>query len=523
MPIVTTYPGVYIEEIPSGVRTIIGVSTSTAAFIGRALRGPVNEPVLIHSFADYERNFGGLWIDSTMSYAVQHYFLNGGIDAIIVRLKNGALKAKFDLPAESGTLNLLLEARDEGSWGNNLQITIDYFTQDPSDGKLFNMIIEETDPNIIDPSSKKKLILSREKFLNMTVDPNDTTFVGRVLAEESSFIELQDSDPFSLPNVRPAETQNPKAPSIPGSDGNKLTATQYEGNRLVKTGIFALEKADIFNMLCIPPTSRDDDIQQSTWDAAMTYCRERRAFLIIDPPSTWNKPSDVTDSSKGVDTLRSGFPDYGAVYFPRLNMPDPLMGNRLGEFVPCGVVAGIYARTDAQRGIWKAPAGIEATLSGVRSLTVKLTDGENGDLNPLGVNCLRTFPVIGSIVWGARTLKGADRLASEWKYIPIRRLALYIEESLYRGTQWVVFEPNDEPLWAQIRLNVGAFMHDLFRKGAFQGQTSREAYFVKCDKETTTQTDRNSGIVNILVGFAPLKPAEFVIIKIQQIAGQIQT
>ena len=178
---------------------------------------------------------------------------------------------------------------------------------------------------------------------------------------------------------------------------------------------------------------------------------------------------------------------------------------------------------DAQRGVWKAPAGQEATLIGVPQLSVFLTDAENGELNPLGINCLRAFPVIGRVVWGSRTLEGADRLASEWKYVPVRRTTLFIEESLYRGTQWVVFEPNDEPLWAQIRLNVGAFMQNLFRQGAFQGKTPREAYFVKVDKETTTQNDINLGIVNILVGFAPLKPAEFVVIKIQQIAGQIAT
>jgi phage tail sheath protein FI len=173
--------------------------------------------------------------------------------------------------------------------------------------------------------------------------------------------------------------------------------------------------------------------------------------------------------------------------------------------------------------VWKAPAGIDAVLRGAQGLSYRLTDPENGTLNPLGVNCLRNFPVYGNVVWGARTLKGDDRLASEWKYIPVRRLALFIEESLYRGTQWVVFEPNDEPLWSQIRLNLGAFMNNLFRQGAFQGTTPRDAYFVKCDKETTTQNDINLGIVNIIVGFAPLKPAEFVIIKIQQIAGQIAT
>ena len=210
-----------------------------------------------------------------------------------------------------------------------------------------------------------------------------------------------------------------------------------------------------------------------------------------------------------------------ALFFPRLKQPNPLRGNQIEEFVPCGSVAGIFSRTDTQRGVWKAPAGLEATLVGVPQLSVPLTDPENGELNPLGINCLRAMPAAGRVVWGARTLQGDDRLASEWKYIPVRRTALYIEESLYRGTQWVVFEPNDEPLWAQIRLNLGAFMQNLFRQGAFQGKTPVEAYFVKCDKETTTQTDINLGVVNIVVGFAPLKPAEFVIIKIQQIAGQI--
>jgi len=245
-------------------------------------------------------------------------------------------------------------------------------------------------------------------------------------------------------------------------------------------------------------------------------------MLIVDPPVDWDSASDVTNSASGVDSL--GLRDENAaIYFPRVRMPDPLKENRLEEFVPCGVVAGVVARTDAQRGVFKAPAGQETTLFGVRELTVKLTDGERGQLDPLGVNCLRNFPIVGNVVWGARTLKGADRLASEWKYVPVRRLALFLEETLYRNLQWVVVEPNDEPLWAQIRLNVGAFMQNLFRQGAFQGTSPREAYFVKCDKETTTQNNIDLGIVNVLVGFAPLKPAEFVILKIQRMAGQVQT
>jgi hypothetical protein len=180
-------------------------------------------------------------------------------------------------------------------------------------------------------------------------------------------------------------------------------------------------------------------------------------------------------------------------------------------------VAGVIARTDAQRGVWKAPAGKEATLNGVPDLSVNLTDGENGQLNPIGVNCLRTFPIVGLVVWGARTLVGVDEAANQWAYLPVRRTALFIEESLFRGTQWVVFEPNDELLWSQIHLSVGAFMNGLFGRGAFQGTTPSQAYFVKCDRQTNPQEDIDRGITNIIVGFAPLKPAEFVLISIQQL------
>ena len=252
-------------------------------------------------------------------------------------------------------------------------------------------------------------------------------------------------------------------------------------------------------------------------------------MLLIDSPAAWtaNPATAVATAAAGVNSLRGSVGNddarNAAAYFPRLRMPDPLNENRLADFAPGGAVAGIIARTDAQRGVWKAPAGLDASFSGVQEFTYTLTDGGNGVLNPLGLNCLRSFPVAGNVVWGARTLAGADLLASEWKYVPVRRTALYLEESLYRGTQWVVFEPNDEPLWAQIRLNVGAFMQNLFLQGAFQGRSPKEAYLVKCDRETTTQNDINLGIVNIVVGFAPLKPAEFVVIQIQQLAGQIQT
>ncbi|HYB65632.1 MAG TPA: phage tail sheath C-terminal domain-containing protein, partial [Steroidobacteraceae bacterium] len=241
---------------------------------------------------------------------------------------------------------------------------------------------------------------------------------------------------------------------------------------------------------------------------------------LVDPPPNINNVDAAADWKS---TLLAAHDRNAAAYFPRLRLADPLNNFDLRTFAPCGVIAGLYARTDAQYKVWKAPAGVNATLNGVLGQVYALTDIENGVLNKLGLNCARNFPNYNNVAWGARTLVGSDDEGSEWKYVPVRRFALYLEESLYRGTKWVVFEPNDEPLWAQIRLNVGAFMHDLFRQGAFQGKTPAAAYLVKCDSETTTQTDINNGIVNILVAFAPLKPAEFVVIQIQQLAGQIQT
>jgi uncharacterized protein len=296
------------------------------------------------------------------------------------------------------------------------------------------------------------------------------------------------------------------------------------GDQLAKTGMYALLDTDLFNILCIPVTALlpDNDAAQVATNAT-SLCTQRRAFYILDPPQQDGDRDTVQGVKTWLDNNASLRSRNSAVYFPRLDLADPLNSFRTRITAPSGTIAGLYARIDSSRGVWKAPAGTEAGLAGILSLEYKLTDGENGVLNPLAINCLRVFPVFGPVCWGARTLFGADQQADDYKYVPVRRFALFLEESLYRGTKWAVFEPNDEPLWAQIRLNLGAFMQSLFRQGAFQGQSPRDAYFVKCDSETTTQTDINNGIVNIVVGFAPLKPAEFVILKIQQIAGQIAT
>jgi phage tail sheath protein FI len=615
MPTPLTYPGVYIEELKSGVHTITGVATSITAFIGSAPRGPTDEPVRVQSFAEYDRGFGGLSAQHTLGYAVSQFFNNGGADALIVRVAStaalGTAKAtvgglqlvaaeagdkgntiavtvsnatsgtatlfkltvkvgsdpavNFDeashttigatlaaapvrldptapapsaRPTNAGPVTLAggsdapvaasatlggftLVAVSVGKWGSGLRFRV----EDVGSGK-FNLLVRDTDTKVT------------ERFLNLSPDPNDPRFVTTVLEQQSQLVRTSGV----VPNPLTSFQATPASP-VPdllldttastalagGADGHPIVDNDISlaGLAATKHGLWALDKADLFNLLCIPPLAFNTDINAATRTAAAAYCKKRRALYIVDPLMAWNGPAAVIGNSAatGLDGTTFGMArsENAALFFPFIVSPDPLQENRLETFAPCGAVAGVMARTDSSRGIWKAPAGIEATLAGASALSVKLTDDENGRLNPIGVNCLRSFPVIGRVVWGARTMRGADQLADQWKYIPVRRLALYIEESLFRGTQWVVFEPNDEPLWSQIRLNVGGFMNTLFRQGAFQGASPKEAYFVKCSRETTTQTDIDNGVVNIVVGFAPLKPAEFVVIQIQQIAGQTES
>jgi hypothetical protein len=436
---------------------------------------------------------------------------------------------------------LTLVAANPGQWANgHLAVEVDYVgTDDPQvaerfgvpSNRLFNLRVAYNPLGLPAPAT--------EQYLNVTIkeppgSPPSPRRIDRVLQQESRLIRVLGD----VPDNRPAETAANKDPTNTknkptdldtfqgGAASAKLTADDIVGKQDAKTGMFALEKADIFNLLCIPPDERGGTTDNAVYQEALTYCVNRRAMLVVDPPSDWDGANGLLTDPRGKLTalgLSGPAARNAALYFPRVRQADPLRDGQTDVFVPCGIVAGVMARTDVQRGVWKAPAGLDASLSGIQGLEVGLTDDENGRINPLGINALRTFPIIGSVAWGARTMRGADQLADEYKYVPVRRLALYIEESLFRGTQWVVFEPNDEPLWAQIRLNVGAFMQNLFVQGAFQGTTRNQAYFVKCDKETTTQNDINLGIVNIVVGFAPLKPAEFVIIKIQQIAGQVET
>ena len=764
MPTTPTYPGVYIEEMPSGVRTIAGVGTSITAFVGYTARGPLNEAVRLLSFADFERTFGGLHRDSEVGYAIQQFFANGGSDSYVVRVATGATRAQVTLAHEDGGGSLRVRATNEGAWGNLVDLDVDYATTNPD--STFNLTVTRHESNDGEPVAAEV-----EQHRNLSMNSHSGNYAVNVINNDSRLVRaeraaglsfgnnnrgfsrsgelgtfaltpeevmvsgvLDGTMPFelSLTGTLPTDaatletrltaainaagtadrlgvervdalgnpdatvrnrvqlsskrvTTNPETeaefssvqvtsaspklklglanggrekegasfrrpqqtgtssadladklgqsvgtavkikildtsttpateilgetelanvgsatigpdlvariqealraiPSYPaaagttvqlngtflrivpaattprtpnatvtfteggGATGLRMTHENVQryslgtgattgaqsgasagsdgfapnGNDLIgsyegKTGIYALRDVELFNMMSIPLTAGLADAEaKSVIQAGIGLCASRRAFYLVDvdPART------LANVGEWVSDL--GASKNAAVFFPRIMAADPLADFRVRAMPASGAIAGVYARTDGERGVWKAPAGLDAGVRGARGLSSVLTDGENGILNQLGINCLRTFPVYGTVVWGARTLEGADQRASEWKYVPVRRLALMIEESLYRGTQWAVFEGNGEALWSQIRLNAGAFMHNLFRQGAFKGPSAREAYFVKCDKETTTQNDIDLGVVNILVGFAPLKPAEFVIIKLQQMAGQVE-
>jgi hypothetical protein len=496
MPVTPTYPGVYIEEIPSGVRTITGVATSITAFVGWAPKGPTDGAQLVLSWPDYERQFGGLDARSFLGYAVYHFFANGGRQAYIVRL------AATDSAAATATLgDLTLTATGPGDWANDYKVSAKRRSDDA--GRFMLAVIYDKD-------GANAVV---ELFENLSMDPNDPRFAGSVITDESTIVDAR-----ATGTTTPADTTSPVTLAggllgtvLKPNDAAFHTALVPAGG---DTGVYLLQRVDLFNLLCVP-----GETDPATLATLQKLCRDRRAFLIADCAETATFTTLRTgphNSLTGKDAINAAF------YFPWIKAPDPRQEYRVRAFPPCGFVAGLYAQTDATRGVWKAPAGTEASLTGAVGVAQTLTDDENGALNTQAIDCIRAFPVYGTVIWGARTLHGSNERGSEWKYIPVRRMALFIEETLFRNLKWVVFEPNDDPLWAQIRLNVGAFMHTLFRQGAFQGATPRDAYFVKCDKETTTQNDINLGIVNIVVGFAPLKPAEFVIIKLQQMAGQIE-
>lgn len=522
MPITPTYPGIYIEELPSSAHTITAAPTSVTVFVGYThpfKTKNFGKAVQLFSFTDYEREFGGLFasdiFDSTLAYTVNEFFLNGGSNAYVVGLQphyraiSGVIVLPDPIPGPMVTVGNIVFTGLEPTDANHLMtVTINNLNaaKDTADIIIAYGSRVETYRNVtINPADPQNFI---DKRIGTTAKPISS--LVRVAPSGASY-----TTPIASPvqvNVSQSLTTPPVTFATTFSEADFTPVFQQDS---------ALDKISIFNLLVLPGIA-DNGI----WSEGLAFCERKQAFLILDPPKqaaadTSSAPLPLIAAEMDTIVPKSA---NGALYFPYLHSSDPLTGNVI-ELPPSGFVAGIYARTDTNRGVWKAPAGLETTILNTTGVVERgrMTDMRQGTLNPKGVNCLRDFPGIGTVIFGARTLVTENPSFEQWRYVPVRRMALFIEQTLYRNLGWVVFEPNDDPLWVAIRTSIENFMLSLFHQGAFQGDKPSKAFQVKCDASTTTQTDIDLGIVNIIVAFAPLKPAEFVIVKIAQLAGQTQS
>lgn len=619
------HPGVYIEEVPSGVRPIEGVSTSTAAFIGKAEKGPLDRALMVTSFIEFQATYGTFQNDSYLAHAALQFFNNGGKRLYIVRVANGAVAADVAIADRKGTpaKTLTIFANSPGAWGNALDIDVADGAQDPGNEfkitvKLNGTPLEIHDNLSMNPDATnfvENVVTANSKLIKAVVDPaNDTTNRGTSVSGASpattlpagnrkmvvnvngdgpqtitlanplttggeiataietavrALVPLRGSTPtaaftaftagfatgvYTLTSGAGGKRSSVQVTNAPSENGATLLKLGRNNGGVEQAGAAVLRPAvgtnyhvgdaavagnvisatlgsdgvtpqeiDYQNGFALLDVRRDVNIvavpgigSKTMVDFGGNYCRNRQdCFFVGD----MGPADDTKEEAQAFVTGLTVKSSYAAVYFPWLKAIDPTgVSPEPILLPPSGYVAGMYARIDAKRGVWKAPAGTEANIGGAVGLTKEITDAEQDTLNPIGVNVIRVFPASGIVIWGARTV--ATQADPEYRYVPIRRTAIFIEQSIYNGIQWAVFEPNDEDLWASLRLNIGAFMMTLFRAGAFQGATPSQAFFVKADSQTTTQADIDAGVVNVMVGFAPLKPAEFVVIKISQKAGE---
>ena len=551
MPVTPTYPGLYIEELPSSSNTITAAATSITVFVGythpyQTESDNWNKAIQIFSFTDYEREFGGLYTSgifpSDVPNAVNQFFLNGGSNAYVVALQpqyRGA--TNNDLPSPDPVDSTLLTARpsfDTSSikMGANPAGSIKFIAIQPTDQISMTVTISN-----IRTGTVTGFVADDTADITVAYGPRTETYRGVSLNsnDAANFIDNRinpnpntGSSGSALIRTVPAGTSATPVYAAPFvlpvlvNQALSLTATLPTGFTTVYsasdfTSVFqqdtSLDKLPGFNLLLTPGVA-----DNTVWSSALSFAETKLAFVILDPPAQASADGQTTPA---IASLMNSVPlsTNGALYFPYLKSTDILTGNEI-EVAPSGYVAGIYASTDLNRGVWKAPAGFATTLLNTTGVVDRglMSDMRQGTLNPIGVNCIREFPAAGTIVFGARTLVTANPAQQQWRYVPVRRTALFIEQTLLSNLGWVVFEPNDTPLWVAIRMSIEAFMTTLYQQGAFQGSTPDSAFQVKVDSTTTTPADVANGIVNIVVAFAPLKPAEFVGIQIAQLAGQTQ-
>lgn len=622
------HPGVFIEEIPSGVRPISAASTSIPIFIGAAKNGPIGDPQFLLTWDDYKTAFGGISDEAdALGLSVSSFYANGGGAAYAVRLADGALSSTMPAGEMFGPLGgtmaaanvLSIEAANPGVWGDSVSVQVEN-----SNGQTFTLKVVLTGEEVI-----------TETFTNLTMNDKSANFVGTAINNNSQLIRAEyapdvadgtkflngtmtsaaggniaydqvlegDTLKIEFDNLGAFEMTFP-APTAPGYTQAKVRTAildavaalgpqpNYQdfaitaavdsmiftsgvanasskikvfpgkvasllrmgpGEGVARNGDFdvvpidmvapvllaggddgadpvkgdfqdfmgdALMKLRDVSIIILP--GRDYVADKDIVDVAISHCEAtKNRMVIVDPPG-----GTELRTGADVDTLGLSTSTYAVLYYPHLKVSNPFFDPDKNPTAPptlvigaSGAMAGLWAKIDGRRGVWKAPAGIGTALLGIAGVSYDVIDGIQDQLNPLGINCIRKLPRFNHVVWGARTL--ATNSVPEWRYVPIRRTAIMIERSVYDGIQWAVFEPNNHILWGSLRLNIETFMDGLFRAGAFQGEKASDAYFVRCGLgDTMTQGDIDAGRVIAIVGFAPLKPAEFVIIRIQQKVGQ---
>lgn len=510
---------VTLESDPSNPPTPAALKTAITAIIND-VKTKVVDPLVTAASAstasDADKAVAGAATAVLTALTMPASPLEGSEDVALAAWDAAAAWIQENWPESA---SLILSASNPGSWGNSLKVSIDTAGIGPAtvakygltQADWFNLTVEYMDPTGL---------VSTESFAVVTVNPKGgSRYLVNVLEQQARYVRMP----------APAGTvvdpgDGAAGTGSGGQDSDPLDIMTYLGNEALKTGIYAMEQVPIFNIMCIPPDDMDGDTDPFIYQTAAEYCVQRNAMLIIDPPTGWAdkfKAGNVQGislndlGSFGAEEGRSS-----AVYFPRVVAVDPLANGATRVLPNSGYIAGIWASTDSQTGVWKAPAGLTAAINGIVGLQNVMTDAQNGELNPQGINCLRTFPIGGTVVWGARTLRGADALGDEYNYVPVRRLLLYIMDWVLENTKWAVFEPNDQRLWSSLRLQISSFMAGLWKQGALFGSSADQAFFVRCDGQTTTMVDIDSGIVNVQIGFCPVRPAEFVVVTVQQIAGQ---
>ncbi len=490
--------GVELAQQSRTNHAIVRVPTVVTAFIGRTLKGPVNQALPVRSFGGFQRHFGGLWQPSTLSYAVEQFFENGGREARIVRVANGARPPTLTLPAGEGELRLI--ALNPGS-REYLRASVDYDGLGAAERDRFNLVVQRV------RTAGSELVEDQEIYRRVSVAPGSGRFVADVLLE-SHLVRVHDAPPAQRPDRSaggPGGVAIGYTLSSPdGDDGAPLTDYDIIGSAGRGSGLFALAGLARFNLLCIPPLARDRDLGLSTLLVAARICRERQALLLVDPPATW------TSSGAALEALRH-WPfrsDSAVMYYPRVQAFDRLRG-RVETFGSCGAAAGLIARSDETWPVWSAAESEEAILRPGLRPAAAVPEADRVRLAQAGVNTLQSVRSVTRLGLSPRTLAARGNGASDWKYLSARRLALFIAASVEQGTRWVTLEHNGPAVWARAQAQVESFLDGLAAQGAFASAAPEESHFVISDERVNRPQTLVEGKFNLLFGFATSKPGEF--------------